>query len=391
MMDIAIDKIICLAPFVSFQLRQGQYSTCCTSVHEYDFTDIEKASNSFLFRSYRKSMLGRSKLPAQCTLCMQAMFTHKIFQADDLREIIGQNIANMDENYRIKDYRIGYLFVNFDNCCNLSCRTCSTVYSTTYGHKILSIINPDEARSIEGKIRKVEEDILEKILETNTPVCLEVQGGEPFLSVRFGHFVGRFKGKRIRLITNGMVYNETWLNNLNRIQDVTLWISMDGPEKVNDYIRIGSKLQEVKTNIIKIKEKFKNFKLRINHTISLYNIRYLVEMLNEITGMEEYIDGFDFHFVENINAMKITSLSPGEKEEITRLFSRSNLKKGRSTDECKKVLAYVVDYMNHLDTYDPAERKAFVDFNNTIDKYLHITSDMRSYSVPFYREPGEKK
>lgn len=177
--------------------------------------------------------------------------------------------------------------ISLNNTCNLSCRMCNPMFSS----RIANIVKHSP--------------IIDSMLNYETPSNYSIDtlddifpnlefvgflGGEPFYNKEFIDIIRRMKAnspklKTVTISTNMTVLNIPILEELKTIPHLTLMISIDGPEHVNNYIRAGSEYKTIISNIRYIAENYPTFNLSISHTTSALNVGYLpefIECMNEL-------------------------------------------------------------------------------------------------------------
>jgi MoaA/NifB/PqqE/SkfB family radical SAM enzyme len=369
-MDINIDNIPCLAPFSSLHMRFDKYSVCCSSSLELDSTKVEpdKVFNSYLYRKLRKAMITQEGIPGECIKCIENGFTNQKFLSEEIKDVAVANIKNMNDAYMIDQFKVGHIFINFERKCNLSCRMCNPTCSTTFENKILDIAVESFGREV-----KIPNETPEYFYDQESIACMEIQGGEPFLSSKFEKALDRIgRNVELRIITNGMVYNTKILSKLQKFEKVSLYFSIDGIEEVNNYIRIGSDLKVVKENMEKMSSYLENAQINVNITLSKYNVFYLVETLNDMIKMGDIIDELHYHFVEDNEALRITSFNQDDRKRIIEKIESGQLVQGNLTDKCEVVLQNVLHHLKGTDMYNSDGDAKFKSFNRRIDERHNI-------------------
>lgn len=382
-MKVNIERLPCLAPFVSLNVRFSKYSICCNSLYEMNVNDnYSKMINNAIYRRLRKAMILQEDIPKNCQICLSNNFTPQLFLREEIVNIAKRNIDNMNSNYIIDNFNLGVLYLNFDRTCNLACRMCSSAYSSAYEKKI----QPAAEKYLGKKNEFFNGDfnMLDEILKKNNLEYLEFHGGEPFLSKAFEKKLDLISSSELRVITNGMVYNDRIVQKLKRFEKVILLVSIDGNERVNNYIRIGSDLKTIKENILKFKQNLHNCKININITVSRYNIYFIPESLNEISSIKG-IDDIHCHFVYDNNILRISSIESNEKCYLLKKLKEAKIKESKFKGKCLMILERVIEELViQKSTFVETDIKAFYLFNKLIDqKYgfdnLHISEMNRHY------------
>jgi sulfatase maturation enzyme AslB (radical SAM superfamily) len=170
----------------------------------------------------------------------------------------------------------------------------------------------------------------------------------------------------LRIITNGTVHNAKILEKLAEHPQVLIWVSLDGDAQLNDYIRVGASFETIKSNMEKLAQAIPHVQLRANVTLSKLNVGAIPRILSAIEALGPHVQGFDYHFVEDSRALRITSINKAQREQI--IAGLRNLRpQGRHREDAIRMIDHVIRELQTIDTYDDAEDAAFKAFNETVD------------------------
>jgi hypothetical protein len=155
------------------------------------------------------------------------------------------------------------------NFCNLACHMCGPGVSTTY-HAETVVLH--ETTNPAGKIAKHTKEFV-KQLEYALNHCCEVKlvGGETVLSPNLYFILDLIKDPgdiNLKIATNGTSLPKKFIDYCKKFKQVFVSFSLEGVEKVNDYIRYPSKWNKIKKN------------LDVYHTFAKVNIAATVNALN---------------------------------------------------------------------------------------------------------------
>ena len=203
------------------------------------------------------------------------------------------------------------------NLCNLACKTCYSIDSTRWYAE----------DSHYGKYNKVGVDVndhnkvTDKDLSTLT--FLEILGGEPFLDVHHLALLERLvqlenTNLHINYTTNGQQMPSKKLQNLlNKFDKVQINLSVDGLDKVFEYLRYpGSwkKLVEVMNELKQTKHKITCYT-----TLSNMNVFYFDTLL-EWVYKNFAINDFRYQFVYDPKELAVNVMPTDLKNKITEKF-----------------------------------------------------------------------
>jgi len=264
----------CVLPWFHVTLRSnGEARVCCR--HDDRLPGLREKAGSLKnvlytdhFKNIREQML-RGERPPGCQACYR-------------QEESGSSSNRTEANFHLANMwnetpRLTYLELALGNLCNLSCRTCASLYSSKWiaderalGYDPLKIL----------PLSRADVSILEDSYEHLN--YIKMIGGEPLLSpdnekiLAFLDSKGRLPHIMFDYFTNATVrvsdrVMEYWLKS----NGVSLVISIDGLRERNDYIRRGSQWQEVISNAAWFREKLSRWpgRFAIHNVVTIYNIR----------------------------------------------------------------------------------------------------------------------
>ena len=88
-------------------------------------------------------------------------------------------------------------------------------------------------------------------------------GGEPVLIRKYHEFIDYLIEKKrfeisLSFVTNGTLLNQKLIDKLKLFKNVDVEVSIEAIDNVNDYIRQGSKIQQLRPNIESIRNQQDN-------------------------------------------------------------------------------------------------------------------------------------
>jgi MoaA/NifB/PqqE/SkfB family radical SAM enzyme len=253
------------------QLEGGKISETFDLAKEYntsgDFTEVR---NSFLTGSF-------SKLCVRCTDDTVANGAHR--KAQNFKSAIhdlhfNESLKQSPSYVRLKsdDILPVHVLVLFNNECNLACRHCQPLVSSTLAKALNGTVNVSGWSTDKDKW----ENFKQFILSNNSLELLQINGGEPFLQPEFYEILDIIKDRtdlQLVITTNGTVYDNSTMEKLKRFKSCFIDISIECFHKNNDYIRVGSNFETMKENL----EKFRahstdSLRLALHATPQVYSI-----------------------------------------------------------------------------------------------------------------------
>ena len=179
------------------------------------------------------------------------------------------------------------LHIDLGNHCNLACKMCYPGASTTIATQYVKWGLPaEEYLGVDWtQDQTVWSRFLNDLLELPNLKNIHFMGGETLLSPRLEQLVDfMILHKRFDLnfsfVTNGTVYKPKLIEKLKQFARVGIEISIETTTKHNDYIRQGSKIEEVIDVIKKYKQLCSdNVSLTLRPAISALSIGYYHTLL----------------------------------------------------------------------------------------------------------------
>ena len=145
--------------------------------------------------------------------------------------------------------------ISLGNECNLSCRTCSPVFSSGVAAEQKRMNIWSGAIKLNWTEDSAAWDmVISTMSSTNNLQAVHIIGGEPLLNDRFERMVDALIAANLTDIylgftTNGTVFNQKLLEKLNVFRHVDIGISIETADKLNDFTRTGSNTKETLRNI----------------------------------------------------------------------------------------------------------------------------------------------
>ena len=290
-----MDKI-CLLPWIHTEFTtEGTANPCCLyrgepmgDLKEEGLLDIWRGDK---YNNLRQEFLD-GKMPAGCSMCWD-------------NEDAGYKSKRLQDLERFSSHidKVGdcvedpvYLDLKFGTLCNLKCRSCGSVNSSSWKSDELKLYDRilDNKDALWIKKNPGVWDELEKIM--STVEHMDFTGGEPFMidqhynllrsAVEFGYA----KNISIHYNTNGTIRPpkevfELW----KKFKDVEIMFSLDGVGEQFEYIRSGAAWEEVWENFNYFKSQ-KFLRIQICHTVSIFNVYYLDNFVNTFSGTDIYFN-----------------------------------------------------------------------------------------------------
>ncbi len=393
---MTISRTFCVAPWIHVAIStRGIFRPCCNISYMKEdylnggrFTDhyvykenIEDVWNSDTYKEFRKKMIRGEKLP-NCSRCYREEESGIISARMSLNDTYLQSLGNVNLNGSCSLNSIKYIDVRLGNKCNLKCRMCNPYASDQWiaDEHLIHIRRASEEDLVNlKKMDWFEQNLFWDNLSLIMGNCeiLYFSGGEPTLFTERKYKLfdkcienGIAKNITLRYNTNITVLPPKLIDYWKHFHKVRINCSIDGFDKVNDYIRYPSKWKLIDKNLRLLHEMQKKslVKLSVHATVQMYNIFGLVDLF-------DYLQQFDiFPFLNILNhpsKYNIRVLNKRQKDQVSSILNdwynknKEHLEKYDKERHHEKLLQ-VIKYMyredwNHL--YKDFQSEAY-----TLDK-----------------------
>jgi radical SAM protein with 4Fe4S-binding SPASM domain len=299
-------KNFCTVPWMHIHvINDGRVFPCCQTPIEDENAlgnvkeqRIIEIVNSDKYKTMRKNMLEDKPLPDSCERCTKkedsGINTMRTGMNDQYAETNLDFITQTADDGAISEARLQYWDFRFSNYCNLACRTCSPLFSTKWHaesfklHKVhfsgpKALIDLKEAKmfwdDLDGQIQHLK--------------SIQMAGGEPVIMEEHWKLIQMLEQKNktdvsLRYSTNATKLTYKGINMLDvwkKFKYVHLSLSIDGIGPHFDYIRHHGHWDEVKANLLAIRET-KSIDYWMHPTISILNIFHITDMHKELFDLD---------------------------------------------------------------------------------------------------------
>jgi MoaA/NifB/PqqE/SkfB family radical SAM enzyme len=340
-------------------LANSKVIPCCHSStnktwNEINFEDGIRTSH----HQEARDLMQNNKWPEVCTVC-------KNNEANNLPSPRLRAIQIFGEQN--KEVTLEYLDIKFSNKCNLSCRMCNPLSSSSLEKlykkskkddmpEFLQLYhNKDMSESYDAELKKAE--YTKKAIKEGLK-HLKITGGEPFASVPFLNVVNwaiennYTQNLGLSLTTNGTKYNKKLLEKLYKFNYLSIVVSVDGTGDIYNYIRQGTDWNRLQDNLNLFdnffydkKDKFRyyNNTIHIAVVLQFYNIFDIPNIL-EWCIKRGYRPKIDVNLKPNNSELSIKFLPDDFKYEIIK-YLEFYLENFESNDWALSQLNLVLDFV----------------------------------------------
>ncbi len=369
---IAPNENFCIVPWFGIETTPiGTVRPCCLARDEivdnngisFDLhsSTFDQIQNSLYMRDLRQQFLD-NKRPATCGSCWNVETAgHKSKRLQIQESVLASQVS--EQTWTTDPIPLKYIDLKLGNICNLKCRICGSFSSSQIASERLAqlpthddtgfpIIHDKKNMNEYKMLRQgawpresaVFWDELEKVLGQIKK--FDISGGEPFLIQE--HFdmlstmvsAGYSHDTEIHYNSNGTVYPEQAEDIWKDFQTVKIALSLDDIGPRYEYQRSNGIWSTVLSNLDKFKQlqaRHGNIELEACCTVSIYNVLYLVEILDWLHTQS--LDFVQINFLHYSPMLSIANLPQAIKDQIANWLTTAN----QTTNH--KEISVVIDFM----------------------------------------------
>jgi MoaA/NifB/PqqE/SkfB family radical SAM enzyme len=401
-------ETFCLLPFIHMATKtDGDMKLCCRSwpIDNISNASVEDTWNGEDYRRIRKQMLNSEK-PPECDACWR----HEAIGVRSMRQRYNKTrterylpkLDSLTDDYKMP-FQIPVMEAKLSNFCNLKCRMCHPLDSTSWS-KDWSEIEHLMKEANESTYTKVKEyNLTEKPyisgwdqnenfweeFEQLAPYFdrIEFAGGEPLIDpihYKILHLLEpyaenielKYSSNLTRLDYKKDNVLELWKN----FKKVEVNVSIDGIYEIYDYVRQLGNYEQVKENIRKVAEHEKTVVIAAV-TLSAYNIQSLPEMIDEfVENLNIFVHT---HRVNYPTFLDVRIIPETLKTQIVKKLEdyRDSLDKKKNVNwytNKKNVINHLNDAINSLKGGDLTKHiPNFIEFSDRLDQKQKVKKTWR--------------
>lgn len=288
-------KTFCIYPWIHLHAYPtGEAYPCCHSEMKYPVGNcrsntLEEIWKDRPMQQLRADMLN--EIPnAACGRC---------YEQEQSGFFSGRKSANKHHGHHIKKlhdnpFEMTYWDIRFSNLCNLKCRSCGHIFSSQWYQDQAKLAGADWAKNhkVLNIAGRTDTDMWEQLLPHLDYVeQIYFAGGEPLLMEEHYRILDELVRRslfHVRLIYNtnfthtdlkGRSVFEYW----KLFDSVAVGASLDGSENHAEYIRKGTKWQQVEQNRVDMLRICPNVDFYISPTLSILNAWHLPDFHRDWT------------------------------------------------------------------------------------------------------------
>jgi radical SAM protein with 4Fe4S-binding SPASM domain len=284
----------CIYPWIHFHAYPtGAAYPCCMADMEFPIGDMRKNTiqeiwNQAPMKEMRKQMLNEKPVSA-CSKCYEQESIGFVSGRISANKHHGHHIDRIHETKEdgtLDRFELIYWDIRFSNLCNLSCRSCGHIFSSSWYQDQVKLAGPEwkKRNKVLNYAGRFETDAWDQLVEHIEHVeQIYFAGGEPLLMEEHYKILDelvRQKKFDVRLIYNtnfthtdlkGQSVFDYW----KLFDKVAVGASLDGSGQYGEYIRKGTDWKQIEQNRINMLKICPEVDFYISPTLSIMNAWHL--------------------------------------------------------------------------------------------------------------------
>jgi len=284
----------CILPWIHFHAHPtGAAYPCCMADMEFSVGDMRKNTiqeiwNQEPMRKMRIQMLNEQPVSA-CTRCYEQESIGFVSGRESSNKHHGHLIDRVRETLpdgTLERFELTYWDIRFSNLCNLSCRSCGHIFSSSWYKDQAQLAGPEwkKTHKVLNYAGRFETDAWDQLVDHMDHVeQIYFAGGEPLLMEEHYNILDELVRRKkfdVRLVYNT---NFTHTNLKDRsvfeywklFDSVSIGASLDGSGQHGEYIRKGTEWSKIEQNRIDMMAICPDVDFYISPTLSIMNAWHL--------------------------------------------------------------------------------------------------------------------
>lgn len=285
--------VFCMIPWIHLHgFPDGRAYPCCLGDMDYpvgNFKEqtMEQVWNDTPYKTMRKNMLEEQPCK-ECTKCYEQEQNGFMSMRNSTNKNFGHHIGLVDdtqEDGTYTDFKLRYYDIRFSNLCNMSCRTCGSLFSSSWWNEENELFGKRNHPQIMFAGRH-DMDMWEQLLpHIDNIEQVYFAGGEPLIMEEHYRLLKELV-KRERFDVK-LIYNTNFSRTYLKEEDVfdywrlfsnvSVGASLDGMGKRAEYIRKGTRWDQIERNRERMMEKCPDVDFYVSPTVSLFNVMHIAD------------------------------------------------------------------------------------------------------------------
>jgi radical SAM protein with 4Fe4S-binding SPASM domain len=284
----------CMYPWIHFHAYpNGSAYPCCMADMQFPVGDMRKNTikeiwNQEPMKEIRRQMLNEQPVSA-CNRCYEQESTGFVsgrISANKHHGHLINRVHETDLDGTLDRFELTYWDIRFSNLCNLSCRSCGHIFSSSWYQDQAKLAGPEwkKTHKVLNYAGRFETDAWDQLVEHIEHVeQIYFAGGEPLLMEEHYKILDelvRRKKFNVRLIyntnfTHTNLKDKSVFEYWKLFDSVSVGASLDGSGRYGEYIRKGTEWSRIEQNRIDMMAICPKVDFYISPTLSIMNAWHL--------------------------------------------------------------------------------------------------------------------
>jgi len=372
-------KTFCIYPWIHLHAYPtGEAYPCCHAEMQYPvgnarFISLEEIYYDAPMRGLREDMLNERPNPA-CQRCYEQEESGFFSGRKSANKHHGQHIKRIDDG----KFQMSYWDIRFSNLCNLSCRSCGSIFSSSWFQDQAILAGPEwaannKALNFAGKNKT---DMWEQLIPHLDYVeQIYFAGGEPLMMEEHYNILDELERRGhfdVRLIyntnfTHVKLKDRTVFDYWKKFKSVAVGASLDAMGPRAEYIRQGTNWATVENNREKMLEVCPQVDFYVSPTLSIMNALHLPDFHRSWVdrGLIKPQD-LNVNILQDPAHFRI-DIAPAEYKERIKARYQEHLEWLRPLDPLQRATVGFESAINYLQANDKT---------HLIDQFWHRTHEL---------------
>jgi radical SAM protein with 4Fe4S-binding SPASM domain len=290
---LTASDVFCMIPWIHMHaFPDGRAYPCCLGDDKYPIGNFKQDSmevvwNSPAYKEMRTNMLAE-KPCKECTKCYEQEKSGFVSMRNSTNKNFGHHISLVDQTLTDgthEDFKLRYYDIRFSNLCNFSCRTCGGWFSSSWYQEEVDLYGKRDYPQILFAGR--DEGDMWNQMQKHIPYLEQIYfaGGEPLIMEEHYRILKELVKREmfdVKLIYNTnfsrlTLKDDNVLDYWRLFKNVSIGASLDGMSRHGEYIRKGTKWDQIERNREEMMERCPNTDFYVSSTVSLYNADHITD------------------------------------------------------------------------------------------------------------------
>ena len=393
-------KTFCILPWIHMHaFPNGQAYPCCLSDSDYPVGNLhtntmEEVWNSPAYKQLRTNMLADTP-SKECTRCYEREATGFVSSRNDLNKNFGHHIGLVDatkSDGTYEDFKLRYYDIRFSNLCNMSCRTCGSWFSSSWYNEEEKLFG--KRNHPQFMYAGNDQYDMWNQMQQHIPYLEQIYfaGGEPLIMEEHYWILKELVQREmfdVKLIYNTnfsrlALKNDNVLELWRLFKNVSVGASLDGMGPRAEYIRKGTKWDDIVRNRELMIEQLPNVDFYVSTTVSIMNALHVSDFHRDWVerGLLKPQD-WNINILQGPERMRIDVLPKQYKQQVEAKI-REHIEWLRPQDPLTRAIGGYEGMINFMWQADNSNLlKEFYSYTDKLDSSRNESFDL---TFPEYKD-----